>query len=187
MKKIATILSLTALAWGLAMGSAFAQTQGIHSKSPSIATLNRERASRILGSEVVNTSGTRLGKVEDLLLNPRTERAEFAVVSEGGVAGIHSTYHIVPINRLKLNGQNQYVLNMSSERFAKAPSFNKDTWPSMYDRTWQTGVYRYYGVRPSWEGAVQGKTNAAASKTEHKTVEHKTIEHKTTTENKTNP
>ena len=43
-----------------------------------------------------------------------------------------------------------YLLDISEERMAAAPSFDRDHWPDVANREWEIDTYRYYGVSPSW-------------------------------------
>ena len=53
-------------------------------------------ASKVNGTTVYNRSGDRLGTVYDLMLDKRSGKAEYAVMSFGGFLGMGERYHPLP-------------------------------------------------------------------------------------------
>lgn len=49
------------------------------------------RASKLMGSEISDSSGNRIGRIEDVILNPSSGRIDFAVISRAGQAGSTSS------------------------------------------------------------------------------------------------
>ncbi len=118
------------------------------------------KASDLIGAKVENPQGETLGKIDNLAIDPKTGRVAFAVLSEGGVAGVGSKYFAVPLRSLSLrtddNGKvKMFVLNMSKDRLANAPSFDQNSWP---DKKKTEESYRYFGMRPSWHGKTVSHT-----------------------------
>ncbi len=58
------------------------------------------RASRVIGTDVKDTNGETIGKVEDLILDKTENAIMFAVVGFGGVLGIGEKFHPVPWSSL---------------------------------------------------------------------------------------
>ena len=113
----------------------------------------QEMASKIIGAYVQNPKGESLGRVTDLMVDPEDGRIAFAILSHGGVLGIPMRFVAVPYNALKFNSQKSvYLLDLSKERMASAPSFDRNHWPDVADKNWEAQVYRFYGVAPYWEG-----------------------------------
>lgn len=111
------------------------------------------RARKIIGTEVKDMRGEKLGKIEDLLLDPaQPGRVAFAVLDPAWGLGFgHDRMVAIPMSALSWNqADHSLVLNFPRERLAQAPSFNDDHWPNMADRNWVASTYRFFGVNPYW-------------------------------------
>ena len=105
-------------------------------------------SSSLSGTDVENSSGDSLGKVEDLMINVTTGDVDYAVVSFGGFLGIGNKLFAVPLQAFKLNPKHKkLILDESKERLEAAPGFDKDHWPSHSDNKWSNEVNSYYGVQ----------------------------------------
>ncbi len=113
------------------------------------------RASKIIGMAVDDEQGERLGKVEDLIIDPKGDRVIFAVVSYGGTLGIGGKYTAVPLSLMAEGNRDSLVLNVSKDKLASAPTFDKNQWPDPKDRAWTENVYRHYGQTPYWKESGQ--------------------------------
>ncbi len=110
------------------------------------------QAKSMIGKPVENKQGDYLGSITDLMISLQNDGITFAVVSHGGVLGIPMRFVAVPLQSLMLSpGKNSYLLNVSKERMAAAPSFNRGDWPDAADLNWERNIYRYYGQTPQWE------------------------------------
>ncbi len=104
------------------------------------------KGSKIIGATVNDAQGTKVGSVEDLMVDPSTGRAPFFVLDHDG------KYSAVPIQYLRYSDKGQnFVLNMDKAQVAQLPTFDKKNWPNLTDRTWSSSIYRFYGMRPYWE------------------------------------
>jgi sporulation protein YlmC with PRC-barrel domain len=112
------------------------------------------QASTIINSFVKNQKGEYLGRIMDLMIDPQNREISFAVLSAGGVLGVPMKYVAVPFNAFTTSDEkNVYLLDMTREKLAAAPSFSRQQWPFMANREWEGGVYRYYGQNPHWGDA----------------------------------
>ncbi len=121
------------------------------------------KAKDIIGAKVENREEKTLGTIEDLGIDPKTNRVAFAIIAHGGAIGIGTKDIAVPLEALSLksddNGKiKMFVLNMSEDRFANAPSFDKNSWP---DKRSAERSYNYFGQNPYWSG--KGKTDQMKS------------------------
>ena len=108
-------------------------------------------ASKLIGDPVVNPRGENLGKIEDLVIDPKTSRIDYAVLSFGGFLGMGDKLFAVPMQALKLSREDKwFILDVDKERLKNAPGFDKDHWPDTSDRAFGTKVYTYYGYEPRW-------------------------------------
>ena len=155
MRKLTTILVINMIALVLVFTGVFA------------ADMTRERssttqwASNLIGSTVENLQGETLGKITVLTISDN--RVTFAVISMG--AGDRLTP--VPINALTIADNKKVVLNITKDKLATAPSYEKDSkkWPDFSNRQWTEETYKFYGVQPFWkEGGMEKMMEKEKSK-----------------------
>lgn len=100
-------------------------------------------------NKVVNPSGESLGDVKDIMLDMRSGRVSYVVLSFGGFLTLGEKLFAVPWDALKLDTVNKtFVLDIAKERLETAPGFDKDAWPNMANETWVRDIHSYYGTRP---------------------------------------
>ncbi|RFU44835.1 PRC-barrel domain-containing protein [Paraburkholderia sp. DHOC27] len=108
-------------------------------------------ASTLGGDKVLSTEGDDIGKIKDIMLDVRSGRIAYAVLSSGGFLGIGDKLLAIPWHALTLDTARQcFRVAMSSESIRNAPGFDKDHWPSMADETWATSIHQFYGREPYW-------------------------------------
>lgn len=101
----------------------------------------------LVGLNVRNPQGEKLGIVDDLVVDLQTGKVVYVALSVGGVLGIGDRLFAVPYDEFKFNyGPNEknFVLNVSKERLEGAPGFNKDQWPDFADPQWRNQIDTYY-------------------------------------------
>ena len=105
-------------------------------------------ADTLNGNDVYNEQDEDLGDIKEFMLDLKTGRVSYAVLSFGGFLGMGDKLFAVPWNALKLDTvNNRFVLNVDKERLESAPGFDKDDWPDMSDQSWAQGVHTYYGTK----------------------------------------
>lgn len=109
------------------------------------------RASRVLGTDVKDSAGKVIGKIEDIVLDKMNNSIMFAVVGFGGVLGIGEKFHPLPWSALDYDpDRNAYVVSYTKDELEAAPS---DTIAEMTrDDGFATRdvVYDYYKIPPYW-------------------------------------
>jgi hypothetical protein len=106
----------------------------------------------ILGAKVINASREDLGSSEDLVLDARSNRVAYAILSVGGFLGLGDRRFAIPFEALSFDlSQKVAVLDIDKDRLRDAPGFEEDNWPDMADPSWGSQVYRHYGYEPYWE------------------------------------
>lgn len=109
-------------------------------------------SSSITGDGVCNPQGEDLGTIKDLMIDLQSGRVAYAVLSFGGVLGFGDKLFAVPFSALKVcPDEHKFTLDVDKERLERAHGFDKDNWPDMADRKWQTEVHEVYGSEPYWE------------------------------------
>ncbi len=108
-------------------------------------------ASSLSSDGVVNPQGEDLGKIEDIMIDIRSGRVAYVVLSFGGFLGLGEKLFAIPWDALSVDTNRKvFVLNVPKEVLKKAPGFDKDHWPLTGDVDWLTGIYDYYGYEPYW-------------------------------------
>lgn len=103
------------------------------------------RVSKIIGTEVRNRQGQKLGDIKDVVLG-NDGTVAYAVVNTGGFLGVRNRMHAIPWNALQKNsGDAHFLLDMDKERLAKAPGFDDKQWPNMADERWNSETRGHYG------------------------------------------
>ena len=64
-------------------------------------------ASKVTGTNVYNTDGDQLGEIHDVMLDKRSGKIAYAVMSFGGLLGIGERYHPLPWATLKYDTRQQ--------------------------------------------------------------------------------
>jgi sporulation protein YlmC with PRC-barrel domain len=112
------------------------------------------KVSELKGKKVKNMTGDELGDVKDIVIDPRSGRITYFVLTSGGFLGMNNKLFAIPWEALKVNksekGKEEVVLNVPKEKFEKAPEFKDEDWNRMSDPVWIKEMYTYYGVRPYW-------------------------------------
>ncbi|MDP2679349.1 MAG: PRC-barrel domain-containing protein [Rhodoferax sp.] len=104
-------------------------------------------ASTLIGNDVYNLQDEDLGDVKELMLDMRTGKVTYAVLSFGGFLGMGEKLFAVPWPALTLDTENKrFTLNVSKERLESAPGFDSDNWPNMANPEWASGIHSYYGT-----------------------------------------
>lgn len=125
-------------------------------------------AATLIGDDVVNAQGDDLGKIEAIMLDVRSGRIAYAVLSFGGFLGFGSKLFAIPWNAFTLDAnEERFVLNVSKEKLENAEGFDKDNWPTMADTAWATKIHAYYEVVPYWNDQLRGKSDARTIRSFH--------------------
>ncbi|HEY6927658.1 MAG TPA: PRC-barrel domain-containing protein [Steroidobacteraceae bacterium] len=110
------------------------------------------RAKKVLGTKVSDTTGNKIGHIEDVILDKGTNSILFAVVSFGGFLGMGEKYHPIPWAALDYEpSEAAYVVNYTKEQLEAAPSgsieeLTRDDGLAFRDRT-----YDYYKTPRYWD------------------------------------
>lgn len=103
-------------------------------------------ADTLLGDEVYNGMGERLGSIREFMIEMSTGQISYAVLSFGGFLGLGDRLFAVPWCCLKLDSiRHRFVLNAPKEALKRAPGFDKGHWPATADPAWEKGIAKFYG------------------------------------------
>jgi PRC-barrel domain protein len=85
-------------------------------------TVSLISAGKVQGTNVYNTGGDSLGEVYDVMIDKRSGKVAYAIMSFGGLLGVGERYHPLPWNTLKYDTrQGGYVVGLTREQLEGAP------------------------------------------------------------------
>lgn len=117
--------------------------------SASAVPLRIEKASDLMGRTVQNDRAEKLGKIEDLVIDPDQGRIVYGVLSFGGFLGVGDKLFAIPASSLQIPGTGAVVvLKVDKDQLKNATGFDKDHWPNLADPQFLTSTYEFYGQRP---------------------------------------
>jgi sporulation protein YlmC with PRC-barrel domain len=105
-------------------------------------------ADTLIGNNVYNRDSEDLGSIKEIMLDMRSGKVSYAVLSFGGFLGLGEKLFAVPWGALKLDtAHKRFMLDVDKDRLANAPGFDKDAWPDMADPAWARSIHAYYGSK----------------------------------------
>ncbi len=105
------------------------------------------QASKLMGLNVRNKQGEKLGSVNDLVINVENGKIAYVALSVGGILGVGDKLFAVPYSQLAFDhGKDEqfFVLDMPKEKLDAAPGFNQSDWPNFADPHWTDKIDKYY-------------------------------------------
>lgn len=72
-------------------------------------------ASKLIGNEVHNDKGDRIGKLETLIMD-KSGRVTYGVLTQGGMLGMGGKSYVVPWNRFEISADNKVRLNVNKDQ-----------------------------------------------------------------------
>ncbi|CCB66732.1 MULTISPECIES: PRC-barrel domain-containing protein [unclassified Hyphomicrobium] len=107
-------------------------------------TLTLISAGKVQGTPVLDADGRTMGEIYDVMLEKRTGKIAYAVMSFGGVLGLGKKYHPVPWFALKyVPDAGGYVVGVPREGLENGPSFLDEAGP--WDKETTDKIEGYYG------------------------------------------
>jgi len=111
------------------------------------------RANRVIGTNVNDGTGHKIGEIEDIVLDKTSNTIMFAVVGFGGFLGMAEKYHPIPWSSLTYDGgQSAYVVSYTKEQLQAAPAASIDELTREDGIAFRDRSYEYYKARPYWAG-----------------------------------
>ena len=155
MKRILQLLSLASAA-SLLASTAAAQDTTTTRKMDRMDNARRwdrinaaAKAGDLIGLEVKNYQGVKLGKIEDLAVDVESGRIVNVILSTGGFAGVGDTLHAVPPGALHHDVANKVVhLDADKAKLTASPKFEMSKWDMCCDSNHVSEVYTHYGEQP---------------------------------------
>lgn len=107
---------------------------------------------KVEGTAVRRSDGDKVGAIENVMIDKRTGKVAYAVMSFGGFLGMGEEYYALPWSTLRYNEQlDAYELNVSDDQLRNAPLATTDFFDNgVADRQWEDNIHRHYRAQPYW-------------------------------------
>ena len=100
----------------------------------------------ILRNRVRTSTGEDIGKIEDVIVDPSTERLIYAVLMVDG----YPELFIVPWSLFSASPWPDYILlNIDKRTLERGPAFNPADWPDVTDAAWEQRIRDHYRTGPA--------------------------------------
>jgi hypothetical protein len=108
-------------------------------------------AGKVHGTPVYNRDGEHLGTIEDVMLDKRSGRVAYAVMSFGGFLGLGEEFYTLPWATLRYDPeQDAYMVDVTEEQLRAAPPRTPEGTDPAEDAEWEEQIHRYYNAAPYW-------------------------------------
>lgn len=103
-------------------------------------------SNKVEGTAVYGSDDERLGSIYNFMVDKRSGRAEYALLSYGGFLGMGQRYYPLPWKMLTYDVERGgYRINMTERDLEDAPSFDRQSEPR-FDRSYGEHVHGWYGL-----------------------------------------
>lgn len=110
------------------------------------ATARDARVSQLIGKDVRNPQGEKLGEINDLIVDVNNEVVHYAILSFGGFLGVGDKLFAYPINVFRhASDKDELVLDIDKEKLRRAPGFARNHWPDWGTPDYGNSVRRHFG------------------------------------------
>lgn len=110
------------------------------------------RAKTVIGTNVYNRTGKKIGSVEDVILDKTSNNVMFAVLGFGGLMGMGEHFYPVPWSMLDYDEQlNGYKVDLDEARIKAAPHDSIDSLTRGDGRAYRDQAFKYYDEPPYWQ------------------------------------
>jgi len=109
------------------------------------------RAKHVIGTNVKDTAGNKIGSVEDVVLDKESNNVMFAVVGFGGFLGVAEKYHPIPWAALAYDPEeNAYIVTFTKDQLEAAPAGSIDELTEDDGLAFRDKTYDYYEAERYW-------------------------------------
>lgn len=105
---------------------------------------------KVEGTKVYDPNGEHIGSIERILVEKRSGKVSYAVLSFGGFFGIGNEHYPLPWSKLNYDQTlGGYRVDVSKAQLEGAPRYERED-DSYWTEENGRRVYDYYGVTPYW-------------------------------------
>jgi sporulation protein YlmC with PRC-barrel domain len=110
------------------------------------------RAKKVIGTNVKDPTGRKIGEIEDVILDKGSNSVLFAVIGFGGFLGMAEKYHPIPWSSLDYDeSEGSYVVSYSKDQLKAAPAGSIDELTENDGLGFRDRTYDYYKAARYWE------------------------------------
>ena len=110
------------------------------------------RAKKVIGTNVKDLSGQKIGEIEDVVLDKKSNSIMFAVVGFGGFLGVAEKYHPIPWGSLVYEeDKGAYVVSYTKAELESAPAGSIDELTRNDGLQFRDRTYDYYRAPRYWK------------------------------------
>ena len=151
--KSSMLVVALALACAVPAGAAdSSRKQAGSATAPASATAERiheVRMSKLIGMNVHDPRGSKLGEVKDVVVDMSSGRVHYAVLSFGGFLGVGDKLFAIPLSQARPDGKGRLVLDATKDELKSAPAFDAKRWPNWTTDPYRAEVDLRYGAAPA--------------------------------------
>jgi hypothetical protein len=104
-------------------------------------------AKKVIGADIKDAAGNKIGQVEDIVLDKLSNEVMFAVAGFGGFLGIGEKYHPLPWSLLDYDSaDDSYVCNVTKDTLQSAPADSIEALVVNDGAGWRDRTYAHHGV-----------------------------------------
>ncbi|MBL8546063.1 MAG: PRC-barrel domain-containing protein [Hyphomonadaceae bacterium] len=109
------------------------------------------RAKKVIGTAVKDTSGEKIGTVEDIVLDKQTNSILFAVIGFGGVLKMGEKFHPLPWATLNYDeDEDAYVVPYTKDELKNAPADTISELTANDGLAYRDQSFAFYKVDQYW-------------------------------------
>jgi hypothetical protein len=128
-----------------------ADTRMRDSKTETRETSQLIGSDKVEGTNVYRSNGDKVGQIERIMIDKRTGKVAYAVMSFGGFMGMGDDHYPLPWPMLTYNERlGGYEVNISEEQLRGAPKYSQSESWDWNDRNREQRVHDYYRIPPYW-------------------------------------
>ena len=110
------------------------------------------RAKKVIGTNVKDKSGQKIGEIEDVVLDKQSNNIMFAVVSFGGFLGAGEKFHPIPWAALDYDeSEGAYTVPYTKDQLKAAPAGSVSELVREGGLTVREQTYSYYKTPRYWD------------------------------------
>lgn len=146
---VALVIATSASAAGDADKRAATGTQPTVATTKSAsASVQEMRVSELIGKNVTNPKGERLGEIKDLVVDTTNGNVQYAVIGMGGFLGVGDKLFAYPLERFEHSTERgKLLLNVDKDKMKSAPGFDDKSWPDFGAAAYRGQVDSFYGTK----------------------------------------
>jgi hypothetical protein len=104
---------------------------------------------KVEGTAVRRPNGDKIGEIERVMIEKRSGKVAYAVMSFGGFLGMGEDYYPIPWHKLIYNvALDAYELDVTETQLRGAPRYADESYQSSRDE--DARIYDYWGGTPYW-------------------------------------